>query len=81
MDLDKVINSFFAVIKENVENITLPVGNTLVSSLKYAIVIFCVSLVFKLLDIYVFIHPLGALLAIIVFIVLSTSFDFVISQL
>lgn len=57
---DELIEILYTVIKESIDSLVLPTGNTLLPSLAFSGIIFSVSLISDILDIYSFISWQGA---------------------
>lgn len=60
MKEDELIEILYTVIKESVDSLVLPTGNTLLPSLAFSGIIFFISLISDILDIYSFISWQGA---------------------
>ena len=71
ISLKEVLDIFFEMIESCVKNITLPTGDTYLSTLLYSAVIFVVSAISKLLGVITVVHWQGALLAVILLLVLA----------
>ena len=68
--LDDVLDVFFDMLKDCVENITLPVGASLIHTLMYSTGIFAVSLICRLLGMICVIRWQGALTASVLLLIL-----------